>query len=720
MARDVAALDLGDTSARTTNLTLPATGPNGAAIAWASSNEAVVTSAGVVKRPPYGSPDATAVLTATVSKGTASQQRPFTITVPAMPSDAAMAAEAAAALAVYDASDIRGNITLPTTGVNGADVTWTSSAAAVISAAGIVHRPANGAAPAQLELTATVRVGTATSERKFAVTVRPLPKREPYAGYAFSYFTGEGTANGEQIYFAASRGNDALHWDELNGGQPALTSTLGDKGVRDPFIIRSPEGDKFYLIATDLKIYGNGNWDAAQRTGSKYIEVWESTDLVHWSDQRHVRVSPDTAGNTWAPEAYYSDELGAYVVFWASKLYAPDDTGHTGDTYNRMMYATTRDFRTFSAPQVWIDPGYSVIDSTVIKNGDTYYRFTKDERNNTSSTPCSKFILEQKSTDLLDLDWDFVADCIGKANADGPGINQGEGPTIFKSNTEEKWYLLIDEFGGRGYVPFESTDPASGKWKMSTGYQLPARPRHGTVLPVTQAELNRLRNIPDPVQATPEGLVASYSGSGDGTALTDATGHGYDGVLTGDVSRSDGALQFGGTNGHVKLPDNLMAGLDAITVATEVWIDPAQATPYFIWGLGNTVNNVGNGYLFTTGNGYRTSITAGDYTGEQTAGTKDLSRGGWHQITYTLAGGVARLYADGVEVARNEAVTIKPGDIGAGRTTANYIGRSLYGADKYFKGKLRASRSGTARSARPRCAACPVTRRRSPASRWRR
>jgi hypothetical protein len=270
---------------------------------------------------------------------------------------------------------------------------------------------------------------------------------------------------------------------------------MGDKGVRDPFIIRSPEGDTFYLIATDLKIYGNGNWDASQRTGSKYIEVWESHDLVNWSPQRHVRVSPDTAGNTWAPEAYYDKTIGAYVVFWASKLYSADDPDHTGNTYNRMMYATTRDFRTFSEPKVWVDPGYSVIDSTVVEDGGTYYRFTKDERNNTSSTPCSKFILEEKSTTLRNTNWGFVNDCIGRATADQPGVSQGEGPTIFKSNTENRWYLFIDEFGGRGYVPFETTDLDPGKFTMSTGYDLPTHPRHGTVLPVTKTELEALRRI---------------------------------------------------------------------------------------------------------------------------------------------------------------------------------------------------------------------------------
>lgn len=63
---------------------------------------------------------------------------------------------------------------------------------------------------------------------------------QKYAGYLFAYFTGEGTADGEQIRYALSRGNDPLHWRELNAGSPVLTSTIGEKGLRDPFVIRSP------------------------------------------------------------------------------------------------------------------------------------------------------------------------------------------------------------------------------------------------------------------------------------------------------------------------------------------------------------------------------------------------------------------------------------------------------------------------------------------------
>ena len=89
-----------------------------------------------------------------------------------------------------------------------------------------MHRPAHGAGDATVTLTATVTVGAATATRAIQLTVRELPAAAPYAGYAFSYFTGNSIA-GEKIYFAASRGNDALRWDELNDGQPVLESTHG-------------------------------------------------------------------------------------------------------------------------------------------------------------------------------------------------------------------------------------------------------------------------------------------------------------------------------------------------------------------------------------------------------------------------------------------------------------------------------------------------------------
>ena len=89
---------------------------------------------------------------------------------------------------------------------------------------------------------------------------------------------------------------------------------------------------------------------------------------------------------------------------------------------------------------------------------------------------------------LHDTSYDFIADCVGQGT-----VSRGEGPTVFRSNTERRWYLFIVEFGGRGYVPFTSTDLSTGRWTPVTGYELPTRPRHGTVLPVTRSELDGVR-----------------------------------------------------------------------------------------------------------------------------------------------------------------------------------------------------------------------------------
>ena len=119
---------------------------------------------------------------------------------------------------------------------------------------------------------------------------------------------------------------------------------------------------------------------------------------MHWSEQRQVKVSSDLAGNTWAPEATWDEATGQYVVYWASNLYASTDVAsrNYATNYNRMMYVTTRDFVTFSDPQPWVDVkrgnGRGMIDANVVKDGDTYYRFIKDE--------ASFDIRQEKSTDL--------------------------------------------------------------------------------------------------------------------------------------------------------------------------------------------------------------------------------------------------------------------------------------------------------------------------------
>ena len=320
----------------------------------------------------------------------------------------------------------------------------------------------------------------------------PHQHASPYVGHLFVYFAGEGTTDGEQVYFALSRGDNALDYVDLNDNRPVLSWTGGAGGVRDPFAVRSRLDGRVFLLATDLRIHGSGDWDAAQRTGSRSIVVWETSDLVQWSEPRSVRVAPDAAGDAWAPEAVWDDERGEFFVFWASTLYGTDDPGHQGQTYHRMLCSTTRDFRTFTDPRVWSDPGHAVIDSTVLAHAGWYYRFTKDERSPSASTPSAKLITAERSKDLRSTSYEPVADGIGQGGEHGPGVEHGEGPVVVRSLRGDRWYLFIDEFGGRGYVPFESVELDADRWTVVDRFRMPRRARHGSVLLLSRAEYDAL------------------------------------------------------------------------------------------------------------------------------------------------------------------------------------------------------------------------------------
>ncbi|MGW1667474.1 LamG domain-containing protein [Streptomyces sp. NPDC002324] len=191
-----------------------------------------------------------------------------------------------------------------------------------------------------------------------------------------------------------------------------------------------------------------------------------------------------------------------------------------------------------------------------------------------------------------------------------------------------------------------------------------------------------------------DGLLLRYKlDETSGTVAHDSSGQGRDGTVNGTVDWDGDGMAFNGSNTYVKAPNNIMAGLNSISVAFDVWIDPDMGKPYFFYGLGNTSGSNGNGYLFTTGNTFRTSVSMTDYTAKQdiqpSGAPYQLARGMWKHVTYTQTGNTGILYENGVEKARKTNVTIAPGAIGGGTTTANYLGRSLYSNDLYFKGRMR-------------------------------
>ncbi|EPE30232.1 Arabinanase/levansucrase/invertase [Glarea lozoyensis ATCC 20868] len=403
---------------------------------------------------------------------------------------------------------------------------------------------------------------------------------KPLQGYAFLYFTGN-TVAGENIYLAASKGNDALQWSELNSGKPILKSSFGTKGLRDPFILRSQDGKKFYLLATDLSIGSGTQWGDSIKNGSRYLEIWESTDLITWSAQRHTLVSPAAAGNTWAPEAYWDAALNTYVVFWASDLYAKTDTNHSGSSYQRRLISKTSDFVTFSEPEIWQDAGTARIDSTVLEDNGMYYRFTKDEG---AVTGCADIIQESSSVLQATLSsWKTIASCIGK-NA---GTSAVEGPTSFKANAGDvngqNFYLFLDEYNSRGYIPLETASIANPEWKVSNSFSLPASPRHGTVIPVTAAELAAIRAHYGVVSAVTERTALSKRSSPVLTGLYADPNIAVFGKTYYIYATTDGYPGWGGNVFYVWSSTDLVSW----TRSTEPFLTLNGTSGNVPWAIGN-------------------------------------------------------------------------------------------------------------------------------------
>ena len=427
---------------------------------------------------------------------------------------------------------VYGNIYLPEES-NGKTITWTSSDPTIISdkkegnaAPGVVTRKAEDA---QVEMTASIEIDGVKGYFKQTVTVKGLSKTltdDDYEGYLFGHFIGEGNENEEQIYFALAE--DGLNFKDMNGKQPVLKSDLGEKGVRDPYICRSPEGDRFFLIATDLSIYHRGGWKKNAQgyydpstTGSHNLVLWQSYDLVNWGEPTLLPVAPENAGMAWAPEMIFDEDSGNYIIFFASSIMNTETLYK--DKPNAIYYCATRDFVHFSDTSLLIDnqtdpdgKAREIIDTTILKVGDYYYSASKDGDN----AEANGGIRLMRSRTLLDKDaWEKVLDLdelgLQLSTKGNKALDNStlEGPEFFVYNKKDRvdpnvpeYGLMADQYAANaGYLPLRTTDledrtNANSSWSILSSNQYSfdqLRKRHGTILRVTKDEIERIKeNFP--------------------------------------------------------------------------------------------------------------------------------------------------------------------------------------------------------------------------------
>lgn len=144
-------------------------------------------------------------------------------------------------------------------------VTWKSDMDAVsIGEDGVtadVQAPEIGEDDLTGELTAVITLGNLTEEVTVPVTVKAqVGPDDPY-GYLMVHFVEDSAGYAEKMYLDISRGDNPEQWDPLNGREPILASNLGTTGSRDPYLTYNPETETYYIIATDLRVFGGNNLD---------------------------------------------------------------------------------------------------------------------------------------------------------------------------------------------------------------------------------------------------------------------------------------------------------------------------------------------------------------------------------------------------------------------------------------------------------------------------
>ncbi len=289
--------------------------------------------------------------------------------------------------------------------------------------------------------------------------------------YLFCYFTGNEPEK-ESINYALSE--DGYNFTPLNGNKPFLFNEYGTKGIRDPYIFRDVNGG-YYIIGTDMR--SELGW-----ASNHAFCIWHSDDLVNWKQYPGIDMNdylPEST-RTWAPEVFYDREKGMYMIYWANQQHFSSDDRWTNTV---MWYAYTKDFTKLETePKILYAPPCrkDAIDGDIIENNGTYYLYYKDEN--------EKYICYVYSD-----------------KPEGPYLEpENKNITAFEDHTEgccmynitgtDTWVMIMDSYTKGYYVMQQTTDFVNFSAVKNECYSLDFSPRHGSVLNITDAEYETIKN----------------------------------------------------------------------------------------------------------------------------------------------------------------------------------------------------------------------------------
>ena len=295
------------------------------------------------------------------------------------------------------------------------------------------------------------------------------PEEKDYAGYLFTYFTGNHISE-EAVCFAVS--TDGYSFYALNDNKPVLDSKVisSTGGVRDPHILRCEDGKTFYMVVTDM-VSDNG-WDS-----NRAMVMLKSTDLVNWSHsiinmQKRYK-GQEKLKRVWAPQTIFDKEADQYMVYWSMQYEGGQDV---------IYYAyANEDFTDLTGePQPLFIPAdkKSCIDGDIVYKDGVYHLFYKTEGHGNG-------IKVATTRSLTSGEWKESPDYKQQTK------EAVEGAGTFKLIGQDKYILMYDVYMKGAYQFTETTDLEHFK-VIDHAVSMDFHPRHGTVIPITRAELKRI------------------------------------------------------------------------------------------------------------------------------------------------------------------------------------------------------------------------------------
>ncbi len=467
---------LADTDSVRSKLTLQEIVGNGVNVTWSSSDISVLSNNGDVTRPAQGADPISVNLTATFTYNNISISKVYTVIVlPKLSDQESVEFDLNNISIDGNVNNVRVSLKLPIVSFEGSRIQWTSNSPDYMNNVGrVIKLPPVGSGKKTVTLTATVINGTASMSKDFEVKIA---EDEGKSAYLFTYFTGN-TESDEQIRFATSY--DGYNYTALNNGDPIIGSdTISIKnGVRDPHIMRCEDGNTFYMVVTDMK--SSEGWSS-----NRGIVMLKSTDLVHWT---HSTVHFPTkwpikwsnVTRVWAPQTIYDPSAGKYMVYFS--LLTNDGTV----SYDKIYYCYANDDFTDleGEPVFFYDRGSATIDGDIVYNetDSLYHLFYKNEGQGG--------ICKVTSKTLTPIDgqpdgsqWSNPSDRLEQTN------NAVEGVGVFRLINSDDWVMMYDVYSS-GYYQYNASKDLANFSFVKNSTNLSAR--HGTTIPISEEELNRL------------------------------------------------------------------------------------------------------------------------------------------------------------------------------------------------------------------------------------